>query len=413
MLQLYPLDLDHGPGRALLDTVAKATSPALASVRRHFARAFVLPSPWAAGFCCIGAELALDADGAAAYERPRLSVTGNGETPDAALISCLGEAADRLSVVERPGDITLRKAIPPAGRHARAGWMSQALAAAGEIDWVAADDVVSRDRDILPADFCLRRRPERRGIGPVGALSSGVAAGPSLAAAAVRGALELCERDAAALWWLGGRPAKAFALEHPASAIGTGLIARLRGGQAGRRTTLLDITTDLGIPSVVAVSVDPRHIGLACGFAARLDWENAIRAALLEMCQMELAAPLAQAKRLERGDDALNETDRQHLERAEFLTSSCELLHPRGVSDTDIRCNFAPDDLQGLATWLKQRGVGISLVDLTRPDIGVPAARVVAGELQPYTQDVVTARLARDRRADGGNNLAPGPVVLM
>lgn len=413
MLHLYPLDLDHGPGHALLDTVANATAPALAAVGRHFARAFVLPSPWAAGFCCIGAEIALDSDGAAAYERPRLSVTGNGETPEAALISCLGEAADRLSVVERPGDVILRKNISSVGRYVRSGWMSQALAAAGEIDWVDAEDVVSRDRHIFPADFCLRRRPERRKMGPVGALSSGVAAGPSLAAAAVRSTLELCERDAAALWWLGGRPAKAFALEHPASAIGAGLIERLRGGHANRRTTLLDITTDLGIPSVVAVSIDPQHRGLACGFAARLDWKNAIRAAILEMCQMELAAPLAESKRLERGDDALNETDWQHLERADFLTSSCELLHPKGVSAIDVRCNVAPDDLQGLATWLKERGVGISLVDLTRPDIAVPAARVVAAELQPYTQDAVTARLAHYRRADGGNNFALGSIVLM
>lgn len=41
------------------------------------------------------------------------------------------------------------------------------------------------------------------------------------------------------------------------------------------------------------------------------------------------------------------------------------------------------------------------------------AARVVAAELQPYTQDPVTARLARYRRADAGSNFALGSIVLM
>src|SRR4051812_17884388 len=105
MLQLVSLDLHHGSGAALLDEVRRETSPELAAVVDHLARAFIVQSPWAPGFCCIGAELALDQVAAAAYGMPRLSVTGNGETLAAALTSCLGEAIDRLAVVERPGDV--------------------------------------------------------------------------------------------------------------------------------------------------------------------------------------------------------------------------------------------------------------------------------------------------------------------
>ena len=122
---------------------------------------------------------------------------------------------------------------------------------------------------------------------------------------------------------------------------------------------------------------------------------------------------LAEAKRSERGDAALNETDRQHLQRAKLLASECELLHAKGTSALDIPSTVASDDLTGLATWLSQHGVRLNLIDLTRSDIAVPAVRVVAEELQPYTSDVTTDRLARSRSAGRGKVLPPGPVALM
>jgi len=406
---LSPLDLHQGPGAALLDRVRHETSPELAAAANHFARAFVVGSPWAPGFCCIGAELALDQAAAAAYGAPRLSVAGNGETMESALTSCLGEAVDRLAVVERPGDISATGSAQEFGASLAGSWISQAAFSAGEIDWVEARSVTTAETLALPADLCLRRAPERRFIDPVGALSSGVAAGPDFASAAVRGALELCERDAAALWWLGGRPPKAYPLEHPASIAGTELIRQLRQHRTDRRTLLLDITTDLGIPSVAALSLDESGRGLACGLAARLDWEAATRAAILEMCQMELAAPLAEAKRAERGDAALNDTDRRHLQRAAFAASNCELIHPRDVSES-AQCPIAHDPLQGIASQLDDVGVRLFAVDLTRSDLGVAVARMVSAELQPYTTDIVTERL-RQCRANGSDLRLPTVAI--
>ena len=408
---LRPLDLRLGQGAALLDRVRHETSPELAAAANHFARAFIVGSPWAPGFCCIGAELALDQEAAAAYGMPRLSVAGNGETLEAALTSCLGEAIDRLAVVERPGDIRTTGCAQEIGVNLAGSWISHAVLSAGEIDWVEARSTTTAEIVALPADLCLRRAPERRFIDPVGALSSGVAAGPDFASAAARGALELCERDAAALWWLGGRPPKAFPVEHAANLAGTELIRQLRQGGTDRRTLLLDITTDLGIPSVAALSLDASGHGLACGLAARLDWEAATRAAILEMCQMELAAPLAEAKRAERGDAALNDTDRRHLQRAAFAASSCELIHPRDVSEP-AQCQIADDHLQELASRLDGVGVRLFAVDLSRSDLGVAVARMVSAELQPYTGDIVTERLRQCRAAGSDLRLPTVPVPL-
>jgi ribosomal protein S12 methylthiotransferase accessory factor len=411
MLQLAPLDLDAGPGAALLERVC-VTSANLAAVAGRLARAFVIGSPFAPGLICIGAELALDPEAAAAYAAARISVTGNGETAEAALISCLGEAVDRLAVVERAGDI--RAAPGRVADEALAGtWMARAIeAAAAPLDWIEAREVATQRSVPLSADLCLRRAPERRRIEPVGALSTGVAAGPDFDAAAVRGALELIERDAAALWWLGGRVPRAFPLEHPASLAGTRLISVLRRDRTARQTRLLDITSDLQVPVIAAVSHDHGGHGLVCGFGARLDWAEAARAAIFEMCQMELAAPLAEAKRAERGEGALNDIDRRHLQRAAYNISDCALLKPGGLSALAPQ-SPGESNLAALAAALHRHGVRSFVIDLTRPDIGVAAARFVAPDLQPYAAEVVTDRLRDCRAASGGEYEETAAVPLM
>jgi ribosomal protein S12 methylthiotransferase accessory factor len=331
-------------------------------------------------------------------------VTGNGETLHAALISCLGEAADHLSQFERPSDVNT--AANGRGLDLVAeGWIAQAISNADKtktMDWVLALDVVDRHPVLLPADICLRRQHQRRAIEPTWALSSGVAAGPSFAAAAARAVLELCERDAAALWWLGGRLPTSFPAGHPASETGVALLARLRQGETSRQSLLLDITSDLAVPTVAAVSYDRDSRGMACGLAARLAWEEATQAAVLEMCQMELAAPVAMAKRAELGEMRLNETDRGHLRRAVFSAADCDLLRPRESSDLSQR--LPAPGLEGLVDWLGTRGIQIFLVDLTRQDIGVPVVRAVSPDLQPFSSDVSTERYASLISATGGGD---------
>lgn len=391
-MNILPLDLQSEAGRPLLEEV-RAASPQLASLAPRLERLFSIASLFAPGFRCIGGTATPRGIATAMDGTTELSVTGNGETLDAALVSCLGELADHLSQFERPGDCH-----PTGADYARLpalakGWIAQAMSKADKtktLDWTLTRDATTGHSVLLPADICLRRHGERRAIKPTWALSSGVAAGPSFAAAAARAVLELCERDAAAMWWLGGSPPKSFPEEHPASQIGMALLERLRERETSRQSLLLDITTELEVPAVAAVSYDREGRGMACGLAARLDWREAARAAILEMCQMELAAPVAMAKRAELGQLRLNETDRRHLRRASFSASDCDLLRPRESSD--LFQSLQARDLEGLVNWLRARGVRIFLVDLTRQDIGVPVVRAISPELQPFSSDVPTER---------------------
>jgi len=413
-MNLTPLDLYSPSDGKLLDSIASLASAELVAVAERLTRVFSIASPFAPGLHCIGAEIAIDADPTAASNATRLSVAGNGETLAAALVSCLGEAAEFLYQFERPGDIEAGIAGSDRTKFAADGWIAEAMSRADRtIDWINASDASTGDIALLPADLCLRRPPTRRAIEPVVALSSGAAAGPSFETAALRAVLELCERDAAAMWWLGGCRPKRFALEHPTIKAGAELIERLRQGEAARRTLLLDITTDNGIPVVAAVSVDHDGRGMACGLSSRLTASDAARAAVLEMCQMEMAAPIAEAKRAEGGDALLNDADRRHLRRAQFATADCELLHPRDMSRHATSGPPAALGLKGMIGHLRDRGIRLFLVDHTRQDIGVAVARAVSPDLQPFSAAVSTKRFAQTRRDNEGSDIAGYETPLL
>src|SRR3954453_8317734 len=96
----------------------------------------------------------------------------------------------------------------------------------------------------------------------------------------------------------------------------------------------MNLTSDVGVPCAAALSATADGRGFACGTAARIDIAQAIRAAMLELCQSELGHHLVAAKRAARGGAALNAVDRRKLDRAEKLdVRSAALLHPAGFPD--------------------------------------------------------------------------------
>ena len=138
------------------------------------------------------------------------------------------------------------------------------------LSWCRATRLTDGDEVWLPADICLRRPPAQRDFAPPFPLSIGSAAGPSWDAAALHGLLELIERDAASLWWRGGQLPRSIPPQHEAGIVAEDLLRQLRHGAAvQRRTWLLDITTDIGVPCVAAVSCRADGSGFAFGLAAR------------------------------------------------------------------------------------------------------------------------------------------------
>jgi ribosomal protein S12 methylthiotransferase accessory factor len=389
-----------------------------------FRRIFPLPVPDAPGIVFFGGE----ADPAILDARHAGSQIGNlagsGLTPQRAFEACVGEGIEYLSQFAREGDPVECGSFADYGDLHDADarrFVSQVLEAGGidtgrAVAWIRARRLLDGAKAWFPVDLCCRRPIAERDFAPPLKLSTGCAAGPTVEAATLRAALELIERDAVALWWRGGGRGRAIAPDSEAGRAAGELLAKARQGNAERRSWLLDITTDVEIPAVAALSAHLDGYGFAFGFAARLTLAEAASAALFELFQVELGQHVVAAKRRESGDDALNESDRRQLRRGTlFDARHCALLRPDG--DSRSVAPGIPDDpasgLQHVLGRLGARGVTAYALDLTRSELGVPAVRVLAPGLQLEPCQIMGPRLAGMIRETGGGALHTGGMALL
>ena len=397
---------------------------ALLEAAGRFTRVFQLEFPDAPGVTFFGAELSAAGLDKAHLHQASSSASGAGLSLRQAFESCIGEGVEYLSQFETAHDRLQEATIEHglADFDAASGEMLAAFLRAStgprseKIDWIEAVQMSSGRPVRFPADLCLRRTAERSALVPPFSLSSGCAAGTTFEAAALHGMLELVERDAASLWWRGGVRGRLVALEGGAVATAAALVAHARGATNTRRTWLLDITTDLDVPSIVAISSRVDGSGFACGLAARPTLQNAARSALMEMCQMELAYDVVEAKRREGGDQALNEYDRRHIARSTLVdTANCELLHPAAPARrvAGIIGQTPAQQLQALVERLSRNGIETFAIDLTRPAFGIPVARIAAPALQAEPCEIATGRLAAARNRTGGGDAYTRGISLL
>jgi ribosomal protein S12 methylthiotransferase accessory factor len=394
---------------------------ALLQAAARFSDAFQLVSRDAPGVSFFGASISAAGVDATFSHQARSSASGAGLSLRQAFESCVGEGIEYLSQFETGSDRLQRgtiedglAAFDPASRAVLAEFTR--LSAHRDVDWIDATQLSSGRSVPFPADLCLRRTPERSALTPPFSLSSGCAAGSSFEAAALHGMLELVERDAVSLWWRGGVRGRLVALEGRAMATASALVAQARRGVTTRRTWLLDITTDMDIPCIVAMSCRADGRGFACGLAARLSIETAVRSALMEMCQMELAYAVVEQKRREGGEAALNEYDRRHVARSTLIdAANCELLHPVAPSRPIAEFGPAPParQLEALIERLSARGVETFAIDLTRSMFGIPVVRIAAPALQMEPSEVATERLVSARSRTGGGDIYTRGVSLL
>jgi ribosomal protein S12 methylthiotransferase accessory factor len=379
----------------------------------RFARVFELAAPDAPGLVCFGAEFDPALADPLQAGSPIVGVSGVGVSLQEAFQGCIGEGIEYLSQLQTGNDALERARLGdpaaklgPQGRDFLAAFSAHRLRPDAELSWHRATRLIDGREVLLPADLCLRRPPAQQEVKPPFPLGTGSAAGRSWDAAALHGLLELIERDAASLWWLGGNRGKSIPPGDEAQIMAETLLTQLRQGASARRSWLLDITTDIGVPCIAAVSCMADGFGFAFGLAARPTPKAAARAAVLEMCQSELAHAVVEAKCRERGEAALNERDRTHRRRATMLNADrCLLLRPALERTQHLAINTTEPGavLRLIVDRLAQFGIETFGLNLTRPHFAVPAARVIAPGLQPLPSGIITPRLAdMIARTDGG-----------
>lgn len=367
-----------------------------------------IEAPEAPGYDFFAAEVHAADFGHPESSWPVASLSGKGTTMTEAFEGCVGEGIEHLSRLEW-GDETVTRGRPDEVNHGHdAGTLDKLMQLLGPdlgnptppLDWMQGLRLSDETKVLLPADLCLRRIPGRGTCELPSAISTGCAAGSTRDGAVLAALLELAERDAAALWWNGGRPARAVGLETLARSGAAEIVSGLRGKSRQRSCWLLDITTNLGIPCFAAVSVDRDGRGFASGAAADLAPRRAIRRALLELCQIELGHHIVAAKRQVRGEAALNASDRRKLRRSRVIDAhSFQRLYPAAPPQLheDHRGADPADSIAAIIGRFQAIGIEPLVIDLTRPGLGAFAVRALAPGLQPFPSSVVTDRLKQEK----------------
>lgn len=344
-------------------------------------RVFRLRAPDAPGLHCFGAEVDLSLT-AGEPGLPMIGSSGVAAEAGVAFAACIGEAVE------------LRAQVQSGAQRAKLGQDS--------CEKVTAHRLPDGAARAVPLDRCFRRAPHRVKQPAAAPLSIGCAAGRTREEAMLRAALELVERDSVALWWRGGRAGRPVALEVSVQ-VGA-LLSQVRQGLTHRHTWLLDIASDLGVPVVAAVSFGSGGTGFSCGTAARTSVTEAACAAVLEMCQNELAHAVASAKREQRGEAGLNPRDDAIFRRnAQVTTEAAWLIHPAGAPRHLALAGNEPSlCIESLCDRLGSAGLELLAFDHTETTGGVAVWRAICDGLACEPSAAPSARLQRAIAATGG-----------
>jgi oxazoline/thiazoline synthase len=220
--------------------------------------------------------------------------------------------------------------------------------------------------------------------------SNGCAAGNTIEEAILQGFLELVERDAYAIWWYNRLQRAEIDLEK----IGDSYIQDLRAQFAAmdRRVWALDVTSDLGIPVVIAIShwkEDSReYIEFAAG--AHFDPRIATLRAMTELNQFMAI------DRMRRRPG--NQTDHDGADSLPLPLRKHTYVLPHGNSPGRARfAKFATFDRReqvlACVKHVKRLGLDFLVLDQTRPDIEAPVVRVVVPGLRHFYRRFGPGRL--------------------
>jgi oxazoline/thiazoline synthase len=219
--------------------------------------------------------------------------------------------------------------------------------------------------------------------------SNGCAAGNTREEAIVQGFLELVERDSYALWWYNCLKRPAVNLDRFNDSYVRDLQISLAA--TGKRLWVLDITSDLGIPTFVAIAhwIKDGAEFIEFGSGAHFDARIAMLRTLTELNQFLSIEYLAEGLRVQGsldGSTPLKLADHPFLE-----PSKGEVLE----AEFDSKFSHLPTDEQVLACVkvAESRGLDFLVLDQTRPDIEAPVVRVIVPGLRHFYRRFGPGRL--------------------
>jgi oxazoline/thiazoline synthase len=255
-----------------------------------------------------------------------------------------------------------------------------------EIDWTPVWSLTERDFKYLPTAYCYYGYPQIERL-DCWADSNGCASGNTIEEAILQGFMELVERDSVAIWWYNR-------LQKPQVDLDSFDDAYIRDLQQyyqelGRELWILDITSDLNIPTFAAISrrKDRPVEDIILGYGTHFDPTIALSRAVTELNQILPSVLSANA------DGTTHYPQYTDPLAIEWWKTATLAEHPYLIPDpkltpkilTDyhqIASNDLFDDVKLCQKIVEEKNMQILVLDQTRPDIGLRVAKVIVPGLR-------------------------------
>jgi len=253
--------------------------------------------------------------------------------------------------------------------------------------WVKGYDLVEDEEILVPVSAVFHPYTPSGNLHVFRTNTNGLASGNTIEEAIMHGLMEVIERDSWSLIELMKDERELL------NASDECILVKEAVGKferSGIKIMLRNMTSDIGISAVAAVSDDLRirdSALLTIGFGAHLDPEVAAIRALTEVAQSRLTQiqgareDTYRAEFMRRiGYDRMKRMNRQWFSESKDFK---ELRGLPNLSKEDIL-----DEIIFVTSTLKKRGFSrVIIVDLTRREVGIPTVRVIVPGLEVYGMD--------------------------
>ena len=324
--------------------------------------------------------------------RARLSSLGD-EAISPVDLQGFSEAQYRTREVANAGVDDIRKTVPLPFDERRA------------IDWTSAWSLTHARRRRVPLSYCYLYTPTPPEEQFCNFSPNGHAAGNSREEAILQAFFELTERDSVALWWYNRLKRPEVDLQSFDEPYFITLKEHYRS--MGWALWVLDLTSDLGIPTFVALARATEAGRFTVGFGCHLEARLGVQRALTELNQIfdpEGRGPSPWSEGGVGDADFLSASDAPRRTRADFAPASSE----------DLR-----EDVLTCVDRAARAGLETLVLDHSRPDVDlftvkviVPGLRHIWPRLGPGRLYDVPARLGWVPRPLVESELNPVPLFL-
>lgn len=266
-----------------------------------------------------------------------------------------------------------------------------------EISWTELWSLTHQEPRLIPSAFCYYGHPEFDATMSMFPDSNGASSGNGLEEAFVQGFMELVERDAVAIWFYNRIRRRGVDID----SFNMPYLDALRKFYDGldRDLWVLDISSDLPISVFACVSPlrNQKSEDIILGFGAHFDPKIALLRAVTEVNQF---LPTLMWKNADGsssymfGDELAKHWWRSaRIEEQQYLLPDSERPPIRMNEIQDLSSDDLFEDVQTCLRLCHERGMEVSMLDQTRPDIGLSVVKVIVPELCHFWRRLGKKRL--------------------